>query len=89
MVGSPLLKQGTPMLLKVKQPVLVISFLVFTSLLLISYYFSQHQECGASDFDPMSPVTKVYRGFDKDSTCKKALVICSYFSQNPKNCKIM
>lgn len=50
-------------------------------------YFNQAQTCTASDFS-VGTKERTFSGFTKSEACTKAVAVCTYFSSNPKSCKI-
>ena len=64
------------------------SYAFFTAFVLIGCiaYLSRAQECLVTDSDPIAPFHKTYYGLTKGAACKKARVMCSFYSRSPKNC---
>ena len=79
-----------PILLRRKiTPVMVIPLIVMGLMFATLMYFNRHETCTASDLHPTSPSERTYSAFFKSSACEKALAVCTYYSRDPKNCKVI
>jgi len=47
------------------------------------------QKCRATDFSKASRHDKYYTAFTTEAACSKALAVCSYYSKDPKKCKVV
>ncbi|WPU64316.1 hypothetical protein [Peredibacter starrii] len=63
----------------------VFVFVIFGSII----WLNSMQKCRATDFTETSRHDKYYTAFTTDAACSKALAVCSYYSKDPKKCKIV
>ena len=47
------------------------------------------QKCRATDFSGASRHDQYYTALTTKSACAKAMAVCSYYSKDPKKCKII
>lgn len=56
-------------------------------LLVLILYFNQAQKCTATDFSANGK-DRTYTGLTIGEACRKAVAVCTYFSADPKNCRV-
>jgi hypothetical protein len=65
---------------------LIITIFMISLIVTFITYSSKAHTCKATDFQKVNPVMKSYQAFSKAEACKKATIMCSYYSSNPKKC---
>jgi hypothetical protein len=52
-------------------------------------YSSKAHTCKVTDFQTVNPVLKSYQSYSKANACKKAKIMCSYYSTVPDKCAVI
>lgn len=68
---------------------LLISLLALSIIIIIVCISSKGHSCESSDRKLVNPFKKSYQAYSKAEACKKAMIMCSYYSTEPNRCAVL